>query len=97
MKQLWNLAAVAALVSVGLGERFTKRHEAGRCSIRGNCGNGGFFSPPQPCSDNGLAREPGSTVRAQLVELCGPKWSTGPICCEEDQVRLKPSKRYFQN
>jgi hypothetical protein len=22
-----------------------------------------------------------------LVELCGPKWNTGPVCCEAEQVR----------
>lgn len=86
MKSLWRLAAAAALVSVGFGKRFTKRHEAGRCSIRGNCGGEGFFSPPLPCVDNGLAKKPTPSFRSSLVELCGPKWSTGYVCCDEDQI-----------
>jgi Niemann-Pick C1 protein len=77
---------VATLLSLVSGEAYTPKHEAGRCSIRGSCGGGGFFSPALPCPDNGLAREPEEDVRKQLVEICGPKWNTGPVCCEADQV-----------
>ncbi|KAG4032644.1 hypothetical protein MFRU_006g01140 [Monilinia fructicola] len=68
------------------GEAYTPKHEAGRCSIRGSCGRDSFFGPELPCPDNGLAKEPDHEVRKQLVELCGPKWSTGPVCCEANQI-----------
>ncbi|POS86734.1 hypothetical protein EPUL_001735 [Erysiphe pulchra] len=87
MKSLWCLAAIAALASVALGKQFTEKHEAGRCAIRGNCGGGGFFSPPSPCVDNELAKTPSSNFRSKLVELCGPKWGTGSVCCERDQIQ----------
>ncbi|KAF4635304.1 hypothetical protein G7Y89_g2792 [Cudoniella acicularis] len=73
----------AGLVS---GEAITPKHEAGRCAIRGNCGRPSLFSPELPCADNGLAKEPEDDVRKQLVVLCGPKWETGPICCESKQL-----------
>jgi len=88
MSRLWRLGAVAALLGLASGEAYTPKHEAGRCSIRGSCGSSGFFSPALPCPDNGLAREPDDDVRKQLVDLCGPKWSSGPVCCEADQVCL---------
>ena len=88
MGHLWHIAGVALLsTSLVLGELYTPKHEAGRCAIRGSCGKGGFFSPKLPCLDNGLAEEPEAKVREQLVEICGSKWSTGPVCCEADQVR----------
>lgn len=62
------------------------KHEAGRCSIRGSCGGSSFFSPALPCPDNGLAEEPEDETRKQLVEMCGPKWNTGPVCCKADQL-----------
>ncbi|KAF7858866.1 hypothetical protein EAF04_008908 [Stromatinia cepivora] len=68
------------------GEAYTPKHEAGRCSIRGSCGKDSFFGPELPCPDNGLAKEPDHDARKQLVELCGPKWSTGPVCCEGNQI-----------
>ncbi len=83
-----RLAAIAALLSLASGQAHTPIHEAGRCSIRGSCGGSGFFSPALPCPDNGLAREPEEDVRKQLVDICGPKWQTGPVCCEGDQVWL---------
>ena len=36
--------------------------------------------------DNGLAEEPDKDLRNQLVDLCGPKWNDGPICCTKEQV-----------
>ncbi|KAI0997027.1 NPC intracellular sterol transporter 1-related protein 1 [Podosphaera aphanis] len=88
MRRLWRSAAIAVLLSVGSGEHFTSRHEAGRCSLRGNCGGGGFFSPPLPCSYNGLAQDPEPDARAKLVELCGPKWNNGPVCCDQGQIQV---------
>ncbi|RFU35146.1 hypothetical protein B7463_g1236, partial [Scytalidium lignicola] len=80
-----SLAALLATTVVGV-ELYTPKHEAGRCSIRGNCGKKSFFGAELPCPDNGLAREPEDDVRKQLVEICGPKWNTGPVCCETEQL-----------
>lgn len=68
----------------------TKIHEEGRCAIRGHCGKQSIFGGELPCPDNGLAEEPEAPVREKLVNLCGPKWETGPLCCLEEQV-----SRYF--
>jgi Niemann-Pick C1 protein len=89
MSRLWYTAAtVAALLAANFvsAEPYTPKHEAGRCSIRGTCGKEGWLGPELPCPDNGLASEPGDDVRKQLVELCGPKWNTGLVCCEGEQV-----------
>lgn len=83
---LRHLALVAGLLALASSESFTPKHEAGRCAIRGNCGGNSFFSPPLPCTDNGLATDPEDDVRQQLVALCGPKWNTGPVCCDKEQV-----------
>jgi hypothetical protein len=88
MNRLWCSAALAALLGLAAGEAYTPKHEAGRCAIRGSCGSSGFWSPALPCPDNGLAEEPEDDVRKQLVEICGLKWNTGPICCDGDQVLL---------
>jgi Niemann-Pick C1 protein len=39
-----------------------------------------------PCPDNNLAEDPTDEVRKSLVDLCGAKWSTGPVCCTGEQV-----------
>ncbi|OQE31384.1 hypothetical protein PENSTE_c001G02512 [Penicillium steckii] len=64
----------------------TKIHEEGRCAIRGHCGKQSIFGGELPCPDNGLAEEPETPVRQKLVNLCGPKWETGPLCCLEEQI-----------
>lgn len=90
MGGLWSPAkAMAVLLTAALvsGEPHTPIHEPGRCSIRGTCGKDSFFGPELPCPDNGLATDPEKEVRDKLVELCGHKWDTGPVCCEEKQVR----------
>ncbi|TVY16737.1 Niemann-Pick type C-related protein 1 [Lachnellula arida] len=74
------LTAASTLVS---SEAFTPIHEAGRCAIRGDCGT--LFSR-LPCVDNGLAKDPEDDVREKLMGICGPKWKTGPLCCEEKQL-----------
>lgn len=91
--RLWRSAAAAAVVGLASSELFTPKHEAGRCAIRGSCGGGSFFSPALPCPDNGLAEDPEVDVRKKLVDLCGPKWSTGPVCCLEDQVCTMEDER----
>jgi Niemann-Pick C1 protein len=92
MRCLWQPAAIVGLLTAGLvsAEPFTPIHEAGRCAIRGACGSAGFFTPKSPCPDNGLAEEPKDDVRKQLVDLCGPKWSSGPVCCDGEQVAILP-------
>lgn len=89
------MTRLAALASAGLvflatlaqgDELYTPKHEAGRCAIRDHCGSKSFFGKQLPCVDNGLAKEPDQGVRQQLVDLCGPKWKEGPVCCTEDQV-----------
>lgn len=88
MGRAWRSAVIAGLLSASLvsAEAYTPMHEAGRCSIRGSCGKKSFFGKELPCLDNGLAKEPEDDVRAKLVKLCGPKWSTGPVCCDGGQV-----------
>lgn len=87
MRSSWQLiAAVALLSNQALCELYTPKHEAGRCSIRGNCGKKSLFGAELPCPDNGLAEEPTDEVRKHLVELCGPKWTSGPVCCKSEQV-----------
>lgn len=85
-----NMAKIAALALLaGLGtadEMYTPKHEAGRCAIRDHCGKKSFFGKELPCVDNGLAEEPDKELRKQIVDLCGPKWNDGPICCTKNQV-----------
>jgi Niemann-Pick C1 protein len=76
---LTTLGSVAATV-------YTPKHEAGRCAIRGHCGSKSFFGSQLPCVDNGPAEEPDADLRKQLTELCGPKWASGPVCCNAEQV-----------
>ncbi|KAF2745353.1 niemann-pick C1 protein precursor [Sporormia fimetaria CBS 119925] len=74
--------AVPTLAEPGL----TRKHEAGRCAIRGHCGSQGFFSPQLPCPDNGPAASPDADVRKKLVEICGEQWSDTDVCCKEEQL-----------
>lgn len=88
MPRLPAFVAAGALLLAGLGvaEPLTPKHEAGRCAIRGQCGSKSWFGKQLPCLDNGLAEDPEEDVRKQLVDLCGPKWNSGPICCTPEQV-----------
>lgn len=74
----------------------TTKHEKGRCAIRGQCEPAGFFGPGRPCADNGHAEDPSSQLRKRLVDICGDKWSGGPVCCDDEQVRcfVYPHKRF---
>ena len=54
--------------------------------MRGQCGKESFFRPELPCPDNGLALEPTAEARAKLVGICGEKWSSGRLCCNEAQM-----------
>ncbi|KAJ9244546.1 hypothetical protein DTO271D3_3944 [Paecilomyces variotii] len=82
----FGILGLAALLPAALGQGVTKRHEPGRCAIRGHCGKKSFFGGELPCPDNGLAAEPEESVRTKLVGLCGDKWKEGPVCCKEEQV-----------
>ncbi|KAJ5569471.1 NPC intracellular cholesterol transporter 1-related protein 1 [Penicillium hispanicum] len=92
MRQLGLLAAIVGLGSLALqpplvaaaGE--TKIHEKGRCAIRGHCGKKSFFGGELPCPDNDLAHQPEDSARRKLVDLCGPRWEQGPICCHNEQI-----------
>lgn len=92
MRNAWQLLAGFALIAADQvnADVYTPIHEAGRCAIRGTCGKKSFFGAELPCPDNGLAADPADDVRKQLVDLCGPKWTTGPVCCEAAQVRRYP-------
>ncbi|ROT36492.1 patched sphingolipid transporter [Sodiomyces alkalinus F11] len=89
-----KLLAVGALLvgSVVGAELYTPKHEAGRCAFRGQCGSKYFFGKELPCVDNGLAEEPDDDLRQQIVDLCGEKWTSGPVCCNADQVRSLSSE-----
>lgn len=92
MTRLSALASAGAIVLAGLSsaadQLYTPIHEAGRCAIRDHCGSKSFFGKQLPCVDNGKAQQPDGALREQLVDLCGPKWKDGPVCCTSDQVRL---------
>lgn len=44
--------------------------------------------------DNGLAKDPDEELRKELIDLCGAKWATGPVCCELEQVRYVKFRKY---
>lgn len=93
MRGLRFIPVIASLGSVfipqSLAQGETALHEKGRCAIRGHCGKKSFFGGELPCPDNGLAEEPETAVRKKLVDLCGSKWEEGPVCCKDEQVRVK--------
>lgn len=77
-------------------EAWTVKHEEGRCAIRGQCGKQSFFGGQLPCPDNGLAEQPKKDTRAKLVAICGEQWSTGPVCCDADQVSvMNPYRKHL--
>jgi len=83
---------ISSLVATALADgSATSIHEKGRCAMRGHCGKVGFFGKDLPCPDNDLAAEPADDVRKKLVAICGDKWSEGPVCCAEEQVRFLQS------
>lgn len=82
-------ATTLLLASVTNAESLiTPKHEPGRCAFRGHCGKQSFFGKELPCVDNGLAKDPDEELRQELVELCGEKWGTGPVCCDIEQVSI---------
>jgi Niemann-Pick C1 protein len=73
-------------IASAANDTFTRKHEAGRCAIRGHCGKQGFFGNDLPCPDNGNAEDPDAEVREKLVAICGDQWSEGPVCCTGEQL-----------
>ena len=92
--RLFKLQALSSIALIAFSsaavlagdERWSMKHETGRCAIRDQCGKKSFFGGELPCPDNGLAREPSDDVRKKLVGICGDKWSEGAVCCEDNQV-----------
>lgn len=95
MTKIIALASAGAFLFGGLvraaDTAYTPIHEAGRCAFRDHCGSKSFFGKQLPCVDNGKAKEPDQELRDQLVQLCGPKWKDGPVCCTSNQVCSSPS------
>ncbi|KAF6842989.1 Niemann-Pick type C-related protein 1 [Colletotrichum musicola] len=91
---LWKLLGAGGLLLAGLAsaEPYTPKHEAGRCAMRGHCGSKSFFGKQLPCVDNGPAQDPDEKLRQQIVDLCGEKWNSGPVCCDADQVKSLASE-----
>ncbi|CAM1505688.1 Fc.00g113250.m01.CDS01 [Cosmosporella sp. VM-42] len=88
-----QLGALALLLTgLGNAEPWTPKHEAGRCAFRGHCGKQGLFGKELPCVDNGPAEDPEAELRDELVDLCGEKWRTGPVCCTLEQVQSLKSE-----
>ena len=84
-----SLISVASIATAAdeSPRNLTRIHEAGRCAIRGQCNNKGFFGGGgEPCPDNGLAEEPSDDLRAQIVSVCGEEWSKGKVCCTSEQL-----------
>ena len=79
-------AAALHLAVASATQPYTPEHEAGRCAFRGHCGKQSFFGKELPCVDNGLAEDPDEDLRKELIDLCGSKWSDGPVCCTLEQV-----------
>ncbi|OAX80831.1 hypothetical protein ACJ72_04830 [Emergomyces africanus] len=88
--RLASLPLLAGLVVAHSSSVFaqgeTLIHEEGRCAMRGHCGKKSFFGGELPCPDNGLAKAPTTDTRTKLVSLCGDKWKTGNVCCEDAQI-----------
>ena len=99
-KWLRILAHVCIVVSLGStalanNGNWTFKHEEGRCAIRGQCGKKSFFGGQLPCPDNELAKQPGPKTRAKLIAICGDRWNTGDVCCDDDQVSLRDNDLSF--
>ncbi|KAJ7086648.1 patched family-domain-containing protein [Mycena epipterygia] len=57
----------------------------GHCAMRASCG--ATSVKPLPCPYDGPAVEPEDTeARALLVDVCGPEYAEGPVCCTSDQL-----------
>ncbi|KAF3936864.1 hypothetical protein ABW19_dt0205437 [Dactylella cylindrospora] len=86
LRRLIYLTLSTALLFTSISAQVTKKHEAGYCALRGECGSKGFWGKPLPCPDNGPAKVPSTTFQKDLADFCGQKWAEGPVCCTEDQL-----------
>ena len=87
-----TILLILATTGVSASVEDAIKHEKGRCAIRGQCGKKSVWSFKElPCPDNGLAKEPEKDTRKKLVEICGDKWETGLICCDDDQLDVLES------
>lgn len=91
LTSLTSLTPLLAGASASSEPEWTKKHEAGRCALRGQCGHNGFFGRDLPCPDNGLAEDPSEDVRTQLVSICGEEWADTKVCCRADQLEVLQS------
>ncbi|KAJ7638597.1 patched family-domain-containing protein [Roridomyces roridus] len=58
---------------------------SGHCAMLGSCGPSAIKD--LPCPYDGPAVEPeDAEARALLVDVCGPEYAQGPVCCTSDQV-----------
>ncbi|CAD6885601.1 unnamed protein product [Tilletia controversa] len=77
-----SASAAAAMLHTGANAK------QGKCNMRGNCGQKSFISPALPCAiEAEPAKKPDSDAfKKALVDVCGPTYSSGPVCCEPEQV-----------
>ncbi|KAJ3926999.1 MAG: hypothetical protein NXY57DRAFT_668229 [Lentinula lateritia] len=57
-----------------------------RCGMRDTCGSKSIFGKQLPCPYDGPPKEPSTSTRNILREVCGPEFSSGPVCCTHDQL-----------
>ncbi len=88
---VFSLATSALAASDDNPRNLTKIHEAGRCALRGQCGQQSFLGGELPCADNGLAEKPDDGLKDLLVEVCGEEWNDSDVCCQEEQVEALKS------
>ncbi|KAF2760450.1 multidrug efflux transporter AcrB transmembrane domain-containing protein [Pseudovirgaria hyperparasitica] len=85
----WRLTALllSSLYTIDAVEPgWTKKHEEGRCAIRGHCGKESWLGAEIPCVDNGFAERPDDDARDKLVALCGEEWADTDVCCSSGQI-----------
>ncbi|KAJ3841539.1 hypothetical protein EV361DRAFT_76733 [Lentinula raphanica] len=57
-----------------------------RCAMRDTCGSKTLFGKQLPCPYDGPPQEPSSSTRKLLLDVCGPEFYSGPVCCTNDQL-----------
>ncbi|KAF8826527.1 hypothetical protein HHX47_DHR5000282 [Lentinula edodes] len=57
-----------------------------RCGMRDTCGSKSIFGKQLPCPYDGPPKEPSTSTRNVLRRVCGPEFSSGPVCCTHDQL-----------
>ncbi|KAJ3892465.1 patched family-domain-containing protein [Lentinula edodes] len=54
--------------------------------MRDTCGSKSIFGKQLPCPYDGPPKEPSTSTRNVLRRVCGPEFSSGPVCCTHDQL-----------